>query len=237
MSTTLQFISTGGAFDYEIGNSAAWVTHQGQQLLLDCGHTVYPRLRTLGLADRMDAILVTHLHDDHVGSLSTLIFHQKHIARNPNKVKLIVPTAVFAGEIAQLLNHSQQDCTQNVEFISLADWAGGTAGYIDTYGLHSPDMRTHAYWFDDGHTLTVYSGDLGTFEPIRQFLATVPAGRHIRLFCDVAFNNLQKAHIYYEDLNPLADQYDLVGYHHDHRMAPADCRVKLAALEPGLGVG
>lgn len=235
-NTTLKFISTGGAFDFEIGNSAAWLSHQGEQILLDCGHTVYPRLRSLGMADQMDAILVTHLHDDHVGSLSTLIFHHKHIARRAEKTRIIVPTAAFAGEIAQLLNHSQQDCLQNVEFIPMDSWANEKAGFIDTYGLHSPGMRTHAYWFDDGETMTIYSGDLGTFAPIAAFLPTIPADRKVKIFCDIAFNNIQKAHIFYQDLHPLVAKYDITGYHHDHRMAPADCAVKLAANQADLQI-
>lgn len=232
------FIGTGGAFDYEIGNSAALLAFAGQQILIDCGHTVYPRMRQLDIPEKFDYILLTHLHDDHCGSLSTLIFHQKHIARKAEKTRLIVPSRDFQAEVVALLNHSQQDCTQNVEFILLEDFAatlpaGYACGYIDTFGLHSENMRTHAYWFRHTEELLVYSGDLGVFTPIADFLATENAPQ-VRIFCDISFNNIQKAHIYYQDIQAMSLPYLIWGYHHDHRHAPSDCAIPLVGNQPTL---
>lgn len=234
----IAFIGTGGAFDYEIGNSAAMLTFAEQRILIDCGHTVYPRMRQLGIAASFNYILITHLHDDHCGSLSTLIFHQKHLAQKAEKTRLLVPSIAFRDELIELLNHSQQDCTQNAEFILLSDFAktlpqGYECGYIDTFGLHSANMRTHAYWFRDTTELLLYSGDLGTFEPLQAFLQTA-SDTQGRIFCDIAFNNIQTAHIYYQDAQQISLSYPIWGYHNNHLAAPSDCRIPLVGNTPSL---
>jgi ribonuclease BN (tRNA processing enzyme) len=50
MEFSLKFVGTGGAFDVAQGNSAAYVQLGDVSILIDCGHTVFPRLVQLGLA-------------------------------------------------------------------------------------------------------------------------------------------------------------------------------------------
>ena len=73
----LKFLGTGGAFDWECGNSSALVSFKGETILIDCGCVVYQQLCRLNLIDKIDAILITHFHDDHVGSLSSILAHRR----------------------------------------------------------------------------------------------------------------------------------------------------------------
>jgi len=52
--------------------------------LVDCGFTVFPELTRLSLREKVDVVLISHLHPDHTGSLCTLaiwsiIFRKKKI--------------------------------------------------------------------------------------------------------------------------------------------------------------
>src|SRR4030095_1587723 len=65
----LQFLGTGGAFNPEYGNSAALIRCNGKSILIDCGFTVFAKLKEFNLFNQIDYILITHLHNDHTGSL------------------------------------------------------------------------------------------------------------------------------------------------------------------------
>jgi len=76
----IQVLGVGGAFSPEIGNSSFFIVDKnGKGILLDCGYTVYPKLKKLELIDHIDTVLITHTHGDHIGSLDTLLFHRRYI--------------------------------------------------------------------------------------------------------------------------------------------------------------
>ncbi|MEZ4684660.1 MAG: MBL fold metallo-hydrolase [Bacteroidia bacterium] len=160
----IRFLGTGGAFDAHLGNSAAWVELNGSKILLDCGHSVYGRLRKLGLADKIDYILLTHLHDDHVGSLSTTILHHKHMVKPARKARLLYPDThhgnIMKERILGYLAYSLIQPEEYLEFIPLDRLEGITA--IDTTGHHVADMVSFGFVFEDEKNRCIYSGDMGT---------------------------------------------------------------------------
>jgi len=72
---TLQALGTGDGWAGEDrGHSAFLYRLEGGTLLVDCGEPVSRRLRAAGVApDELDAILLSHLHCDHVGGFFMLM--------------------------------------------------------------------------------------------------------------------------------------------------------------------
>jgi glyoxylase-like metal-dependent hydrolase (beta-lactamase superfamily II) len=78
----LQMLGTGSAFAKAFYNNNALLEAGGRTLLLDCGITAPRALYELGISfDEIDAILVSHIHADHVGGLEELAFQMKFIYR------------------------------------------------------------------------------------------------------------------------------------------------------------
>ena len=62
--------------------SGYWVEAGDERLLLDCGAGVVHGMARLGLPwDRLDHLLITHFHNDHIGDLPMLLFALKHGVR------------------------------------------------------------------------------------------------------------------------------------------------------------
>jgi glyoxylase-like metal-dependent hydrolase (beta-lactamase superfamily II) len=226
----IKFLGTGGAFDFEYGNSAAFLHFRGQRILVDCGNSVYRRLRETGLADHIDYILITHLHDDHVGSLNSTVLHHKYLLPEPRKARILIPSEKFARELKAFMDHGLRGPEDYVDFLPIQTVPGIKA--IDTYGLHIPEMQTFAYLFEDENEIVAYSGDLGDPNIIFDSLPKND-DRKIRVFHEMSFLR-HDVHTYYRDLMPRVDQYELYGYHLDPRQAPPDNTVPLLANFPDL---
>ncbi len=88
----LKFIGTGSAFNNEMGNTAAFIKEDDTLLLIDCGETVFSRIKEVNLLDDVKNvyIIITHNHDDHIGSLGSLIAYL-------NEIKGIIPNIVITN--------------------------------------------------------------------------------------------------------------------------------------------
>jgi len=74
----LRMLGTGSAFAKAYYNTNALLETGGRTLLLDCGTTAPRSLFELGIGlDAIDAILITHIHADHVGGMEELAFQYK----------------------------------------------------------------------------------------------------------------------------------------------------------------
>ncbi|KIL36207.1 beta-lactamase [Cohnella kolymensis] len=80
MGVHIQMLGTGSAFAKAFNNNNALVTVEGQTLLIDCGITAPKALHEIGknFGD-LAAVLITHIHGDHVGGLEELAFQMKFI--------------------------------------------------------------------------------------------------------------------------------------------------------------
>lgn len=80
---TLKFLGRGSAFNTDEGNTSAYFIYDNIFFLLDCGETVFHSLiannKFKNLIEQNNIkeiqVYVTHLHSDHVGSLSSLIYY------------------------------------------------------------------------------------------------------------------------------------------------------------------
>lgn len=223
-----RFIGTGGAFDYLQGNSSAIVDLNGQRILLDCGFTVLPRLMQLQVFQTIDTVLLTHLHDDHAGSLSALVFLNYY--GFGRRTRLLVPDAEFQAEVSGFLAFTlKPEVQQYVEFLPLSAVPGIQA--LPTHHLHIPGMLSYGYVFSDDHRTIVYSGDLGNAAHL--FATVEKLGRKPdTVLCDLTFLPNIAPHMHYTDILQYGSAYNLVGYHHNHALSPPDNPIPSAALLP-----
>ena len=70
----INFLGTGGAFNPEEGNSCVLLRTQFGDVLIDCGSTTYADLKKRIFLPNVKYVFITHFHEDHIGSLSTLLF-------------------------------------------------------------------------------------------------------------------------------------------------------------------
>lgn len=85
MPLRLQMLGTGGAFAKKYFNNNGLLYADDFTLLIDCGITAPLALHQLNkpLAE-IDAVLLTHIHGDHVGGLEELVFRMKYeVGRKP----------------------------------------------------------------------------------------------------------------------------------------------------------
>lgn len=228
----IRFLGTGGAFDVALGNSAAVLDICGKRILVDCGHSVFPRLMQKGLADSIDAILITHLHDDHVGSLSTMLFYHNLILKK-GRMPVIMPSLNFQLEVEQFLSHAMQRPQERMQFVPLSEFPEIQA--IDTFGQHVEGMQTWGYAFRDGDEKVVYSGDNGNAAAVFDKLPELGM-KGATVFHEVTFWPGISAHAYYKDLEQYLGAYEIFGYHCDAQYAPDDNRIRLVEQEPRFKV-
>jgi ribonuclease BN (tRNA processing enzyme) len=73
----LKFLGRGSAFNVKEGNTSAYIKQDDMLLLIDCGESIFQKIVEKKLLDDVKEvnILITHLHSDHCGSLSSLIMY------------------------------------------------------------------------------------------------------------------------------------------------------------------
>ena len=225
----IQFIGTGGAFDYKNGNSSALILWKGKHILIDCGHSVYPKLMALGIAEKIDYVLITHLHDDHAGSFSTLLYY--HYFFKNQKLTVLCPNEKAKKLWIEYLAFPMQTPEQFAHFELFSNLEG--LQFIDTYGFHSPDMQTYAYIFTDETETLIYSGDLGDCDFLFQQLNTMNI-KPQRIFHDIIFHPNIPPHSYYQKVMPYLADNKIFGYHCNHLENPADNTIPLVGNMPDL---
>lgn len=211
----------GGAFDTHLVNSSIWVSVGGIRFLVDCGHSVFPELVRTELADEIDVLLITHLHDDHVGSLSSYLLYRYHVLhlRPP---EIWCPNAGFMEQLTGFLSHSQRDLSQRAKIRLWPEQA--EVGFIDTFGLHVPGMRTFAFWFRDQDQSLVWSGDLGDGEILFDAVPRIGLPNPLILH-EMSYQSVYTGHTSYRQLERHLDNFNIKGYHCNPKHAPQDCKV------------
>lgn len=91
-----KFLGIGSAFNIELGNTSCFYYKEGDAEkniipeinLIDCGWDVFSKLKKYGyLEDKPNInIYITHLHGDHIGSLSTLLEYSFHVNKRSCRI-------------------------------------------------------------------------------------------------------------------------------------------------------
>jgi len=127
----IKFLGTWWYDDLHCGNSAAMMYHPEWNILLDCGASIYERIRKNNLQDDIDYVLLTHLHGDHMWWLFSLIAHFGVVQKR--KMKILYTDNNFKALIIRLLILWYDDNrSEKVEFISID---------TDTYLYHCDHLK------------------------------------------------------------------------------------------------
>ncbi|SDW34555.1 Ribonuclease BN, tRNA processing enzyme [Paenibacillus sp. CF384] len=83
----IQMLGTGSAFAKTYFNNNALFYTDRHTLLLDCGTTALLSMHQLGKSvDEIDAVLISHIHADHIGGLEEFAFQMKFIYNRKPKL-------------------------------------------------------------------------------------------------------------------------------------------------------
>ncbi len=146
----------------------------GARLLIDCGSGVTQRLLGAGCPGRMvDAVLLTHLHSDHIIDLFQLLVSSWHQGRDrpqrlfgPPGTRAYVDglLGLWAAELKQRIAHENRPSTAGLE-IEVTEISGGqrrqfgdltvTAIEVD----HRPVRHAFGFIFEGGGERLAISGD------------------------------------------------------------------------------
>jgi len=153
---------------------AQLIRHGATALLVDCGSGVTQRLLAAGCPGRdLDAVLLTHLHSDHLVDLFQLVISSWHQGRDrPQRVYGPPGTrayveglmALWAPELAQRIAHERRPSTAALE-VEVVEIAGGdllAEGGIEIAVVevdHKPVRHAFGFAFAAGGRRIVLSGD------------------------------------------------------------------------------
>lgn len=155
----LKFLGRGSAFNVKEGNTSAYYKKNNILLLIDCGTTVFKSILDKYLLDDVKEvnILITHLHDDHVGSLSSLIMYCYYC--KGIKVNVYFPKA---ERIKGYLKHT--GATENIYNLLRVPNIINASMNLNIFGFkeyHCPELVSYGFNITnlENNKTIMYSGD------------------------------------------------------------------------------
>ena len=227
---TIRFIGTGGAFHPQYGNSAALVEVGGKTLLIDAGFTVYGRLVELNAWEKPDYLLLTHLHNDHSGSLANILLHRHYFGSGQQTI-ILYPSESFRQQVEAFLAIQLKAPQKYAEFLP-ADTLPGLQ-ILDTFGRHSEGYQSYSFLFEEAGQRLVYSGDLHDADYLFSHLASL-SPMPTTVLHDLSFQPENGGHAHYSQLQPYLGTFRIFGYHCDPGANPPDNPVPLVYHQPDL---
>ena len=172
----ITLLGTGSPLpDPRRGGPATLVRTSGHQILVDAGRAVVMRLAGAGtLPVMLNAVLITHLHSDHLTDLNDVITTHWVMSQQPTTLTIYGPPrtnevvqatlAALAPDISYRLAHHQDTLTwkPQVEVIEVAPGDQFSIGPVQVKVAethHRPVEPTLAYRLEDDSVSVVLGGD------------------------------------------------------------------------------
>ena len=205
-------------------------TFKNKTFLIDAGFTVYPRLLALDLFFKIDYILITHLHNDHSGSLANILLH-KYFYDKGQKFTILYQSEKFKKQLEEFLVIQLKDPAKYADFAPLETISGISA--LDTFGRHSEGFQTYSFIFEEENERLVYSGDLQTGRFFVCAFAKLPPCP-TTVFHDITFNPKNKVMPIIPCCSLTSSSIKIFGYHCNPTENPPDNTIPLVANQPDL---
>ena len=169
----LSFLGRGSAFNPKEGTTSAYFIEENHLFLIDCGGTTFEKLVMKKSLDKVDDInvMITHTHDDHVGSLGSLVLHAYFDLHKT--VHLIMPDSTeYINNIKNLLRifGCKEDIYQiiNEEEYDHKFHTFQRIRYIETD--HCDVLQCFGLMFDTDKGLVYYSGDTRDLDLLKRII-------------------------------------------------------------------
>lgn len=154
----LTFLGLGAAFYPKLGNNCAMWKKEDTLYLFDCGSTAFSVLAENGALEgiRDIRVLVTHCHQDHVGSLATLISYCRYVTGQ--RVLIVHPDGRRIRELLALMGVKEEACGMGLtENGTLYRDEYIEASFVPVY--HTGSLPAWGLDVFDGAERIYYSGD------------------------------------------------------------------------------
>lgn len=166
----VEAIGTGGAFDTELINSSFYITMNNDSgVLVDCGYNVFPHLKEHrhDILENLDSVVITHLDDDHVGSLKSLLYYRYFILGKTTCLRyppgLELDMAVFLPKNEEMVDgvYVKADIYEYLPLREFKDFGGKAS--IESFafaieGIHHVKSYGYVFGTVDGAMVAI-SGD------------------------------------------------------------------------------
>ncbi len=220
-NTEITPIGYGGAFNVSEKNSSFLVKNGDVNILLDCGYSVYSELTLMEEINEIDYVYITHMHDDHFGSLSTLIFSRFYI--NGMKTNILCSKEMennLLTYLVDVIGHDKDQFTLN----DLDDDKILLVMPIDTTNHHVKNMVSSGVILAFNDTdLVLFSGDVN--KPILDILKETDKDffdylltekKNVIILHEATTSDYDgNVHCNYEKLNETQNLFsDVYVYHH-----------------------
>ena len=171
----LKFLGRGGAFFVKEGNTAAYFIEGKNLFLIDCGESVFAKIVLLDLLPKNGIgnvyCFVTHMHSDHVGSLSSLIYYCAYGIKDcPVKFYLVCPDGLKADLMPML---AAQGNLSLINEMSTGDLRRGFKSFQSVRYMRTTHQAYHAAFgieFSTNEGLTYYSGDTNDIDFVGSYV-------------------------------------------------------------------
>jgi len=148
-------------------NTSAYAIVNNRLLLIDCGYTVMSQLQSLDLLTKVDGIdvIITHMHVDHVGSLSQLALFSYYALKKPINIISNCSeldnflTITGASRFRQTPGFPKERYSRNNNFVT----------FIPTNHVED-EMDCYGFTTTINGTTIVYTGDTTTLKPFIRYL-------------------------------------------------------------------
>ena len=154
---TLKFLGTDSGFGQK--NNSAYCEENGKFILIDCGFTVFHIIKEKFDFNKYSEIdiIITHLHNDHAGSLSQVILYLWFAY---NKKVNIISNCKHIKEYLEITGTLKEAYEIKTSFPNLT--------FIST--SHVKELDAYGFKIKLNNRNIIYTGDTATLEPFLPYL-------------------------------------------------------------------
>lgn len=252
------FLGTGGAFDLAEKNSSAIIRTSIGTILIDCGSTVYSELQEKKLVESIDCVFITHCHEDHIGSLSTLVYHKYFVQKQTVKIECVPALApkieTYLKDVCGHDGANRESFIINPNGGTLYEDLNMIIHKIETTNHHCKDYPSGGFVFNfrkNGEDLfLIYSGDINTpFTEIienenpKLYESLLKNSENVFIFHESTSRDYPPSypHCEYQKIEKVAEIFpNIYTYHHSQEETKSvmksmrDAKVKLDAIKKAI---